>query len=363
MPEVSKYAWDTFLSHHPDAHLLQTSLWGEFKSHFGWEAIRVVNEKVSNHPVGAQILFKKFPLGVQTAYIPKGPVSKFDQVMDINDWEGLWREIDQVCKKRGVIFLKVEPDLLEQPRRGTKAEQATRPIAGFCPVKEDTNIGKSVDIPDGFIPGGKNIQPRRTLIVNLSGDEDRILGRMKQKTRYNVRLARKKGVIVRSSSDIKLFYSLIKDTADRDTFAVHSLQYYQLVYEIFHSRGMCELLLAEYQGEPLAAVMVFAHGRRAWYFYGASSSAHRERMPTYLVQWEAMRWARSVGCTEYDLWGVPDEDLETLEANFTTRSDGLWGVYRFKRGFGGRLYRAVESWDRVYNSFLYSMYKLVVLRL
>jgi lipid II:glycine glycyltransferase (peptidoglycan interpeptide bridge formation enzyme) len=81
-------------------------------------------------------------------------------------------------------------------------------------------------------------------------------------------------------------------------------------------------------------------------------------MPNYLLQWEAIRWAKSQGCTEYDLWGVPDEDMDTLEANFTLRSDGLWGVYRFKRGFGGELKRSVGSWDRVYNPLLYRAYTL-----
>jgi lipid II:glycine glycyltransferase (peptidoglycan interpeptide bridge formation enzyme) len=145
-------------------------------------------------------------------------------------------------------------------------------------------------------------------------------------------------------------------TGGRDEFGVHSREYYQQVYERFHPRGECELLIAEYEGQPLAGVIVFARGPRAWYFYGASSNEYRELMPTYLLQWEAMRWARQRGCTQYDLWGVPDEDEETLEANFTTRSDGLWGVYRFKRGFGGQLCRAPAAWDRVYQPLLYRLY-------
>ena len=103
--------------------------------------------------------------------------------------------------------------------------------------------------------------------------------------------------------------------------------------------------------------MVFAHGDRAWYFYGASSDEHRNLMPTYLVQWEAMRWARHQGCREYDLWGIPDADAQTLEAQFTERADGLWGVYRFKRGFGGELRRAPDPWERVYNPLLYRLYR------
>jgi lipid II:glycine glycyltransferase (peptidoglycan interpeptide bridge formation enzyme) len=203
----------------------------------------------------------------------------------------------------------------------------------------------------------QTIQPPRTLLIDLAGDEEQVLARMKQKTRYNIRLALKKGIVVRSSEDLDAFYSLMQVTGGRDSFGVHSLPYYRLAYELFHRRGNCELLMAEFKGEPLAGLMVFANGRRAWYFYGASANEHRERMPTYLLQWEAMRWARSLGCTLYDLWGVPDEDEETLEANFAKRSDGLWGVYRFKRGFGGQLRRAAGPWDRVYNPLLYTLYR------
>jgi lipid II:glycine glycyltransferase (peptidoglycan interpeptide bridge formation enzyme) len=98
-------------------------------------------------------------------------------------------------------------------------------------------------------------------------------------------------------------------------------------------------------------------GKRATYLYGASSNTHRDAMPTYLIQWEAMRWARAQGCTEYDLWGVPDASPQTLEAEFTERSEGLWGVYRFKRGFGGELRRSAGPWDRVYNRPLYNLYR------
>jgi lipid II:glycine glycyltransferase (peptidoglycan interpeptide bridge formation enzyme) len=195
-------------------------------------------------------------------------------------------------------------------------------------------------------------------MVNLSGDEEAVLGRMKQKTRYNIRLAQKKGVAVYPSNDLDTFYQLIQSTGQRDGFGVHSLDYYRRAYELFHAQGECELLIAELEGEPLGGLMVFAHGVRAWYFYGASADQHRDVMPTYLLQWEAMRWARGRGCASYDLWGVPDADEQDLEAQFTTRSDGLWGVYRFKRGFGGQLRRALGPWDRVYHPLGYGIYRL-----
>jgi lipid II:glycine glycyltransferase (peptidoglycan interpeptide bridge formation enzyme) len=236
------------------------------------------------------------------------------------------------------VFLKVEPDLW-----------------GTDNSKENPQAADPA--PDGFQNSPQSIQPRRTLVVDLQGSEEQVLSRMKQKTRYNIRLAQKKGVITHSSADIETFHRLMLLTSKRDTFGVHSLSYYQRAYDLFSPHSDCVMLIAEFEGEPLAALMAFRHGGRAWYFYGASANEHRERMPTYLLQWEAMRWARFQGCTSYDLWGVPDEEEPALEADFANRSDGLWGVYRFKRGFGGQLRRAVGPWDRIYNPLLYSFYR------
>ena len=100
-----------------------------------------------------------------------------------------------------------------------------------------------------------------------------------------------------------------------------------------------------YQGKPLSAMMLIAQGKRGTYLYGASSNEERNRMPNHLIQWTAMKICRDCGCTEYDLWGVPDEEESVLEAQFQDRHDGLWPVYRFKRGFGGRVLRTAGSWD------------------
>jgi lipid II:glycine glycyltransferase (peptidoglycan interpeptide bridge formation enzyme) len=206
------------------------------------------------------------------------------------------------------------------------------------------------------------VQPRRTLVVDLQGEAEVLLGRMKQKTRYNVRLAERKGVRVRAGgeADLPAFYRLMEETARRDGFAVHSGAYYEAAHELFVSRGRGCLLLAEHEGHLLAGLVAMAFGQTACYMYGASSGEGRELMPTYLLQWEAMLWAREQGCLTYDLWGVPDADEETLEAGFTSRSDGLWGVYRFKRGFGGRLVRTIGAWDLVYAPLRYRLYTLAL---
>jgi peptidoglycan pentaglycine glycine transferase (the first glycine) len=197
------------------------------------------------------------------------------------------------------------------------------------------------------------------LLVDLTPDEADLLAAMKSKTRYNIRLAERKGVTVRrgTSADVETFNRLMAATSTRNRFGVHSPAYYRAAFELFAPQERVALFLAGYRGEPLAGLIAFALGSTAWYFYGASSDAQRNLMAPYAVQWAAMRWAKGIGCTTYDLWGVPDEDEGILEEQFIGRSDGLWSVYRFKRGFGGRLVRSVGAWDRVYGPLRYRLYR------
>jgi len=235
------------------------------------------------------------------------------------------RTVCRLARNQGAFAIVIEPDLLD--------------------TLADHHLLERL----GLRPADFGVQPRRTIWVNLDVDEEvDILAAMKPKARYNIGLARRRGVTVRvgSVADAELFYGMMRATAERDAFAIHPLAYYRDFLELF-TRGENapgRLLIAEYQGEPLAALIVTALGERAIYLYGASTNSHRELMPTYLLQWEAMLWARRRGCKTYDLWGVPDEDEATLEANFEKRTDGLWGVYRFKRGFGGQLVRHVGAW-------------------
>ncbi len=334
MPQISLSEWNQFLSNYPDAHLLQMGEWGELKSAFGWKPIRVVAENL-----GAQVLFRRLPLGFTVAYMPK-PV--FSNELHVAGYKfqvaskQFWKEVDSVCKNNRAVFLKIEPDLWTD---GLDLQPSTFTLP-----------------PLSFKISNHNIQPPRTVVIDIRDNEETILSKMKQKCRYNIRLAQKKGVTVRVWDDVKAFHEMMTVTGGRDNFGVHSFEYYQRAYNLFHPKGICELLVAEYEGKPLASLMVFANSRRAWYVYGASNDEERNRMPTYLLQWEAIRWAKSRGCAEYDLWGVPDADEEKLEAEFESRHDGLWGVYRFKRGFGGEVKRAAQALDRVYNPLLYWAY-------
>ncbi len=315
--------WDEFLERYPNAHILQTSAWGAFKSRYGWQALNFANADA-----GAQVLLRKLPLGLTIAYIPKGPLG--------DNWRTLLPEIAEECRKRSTIAIYVEPDAWQE-----QAANAAEALPGYA----------LSDI---------SIQPRRTITISLEGTEEDWLARMKQKTRYNIRLAEKKEVQIGWSNDLDTFNQLMQTTGARDEFGVHPASYYRQVYDLFHPSGACELFMATYQGQALAAIMAFKRGKRAWYFYGASNDQERNRMPTYLLQWQAMRWAAQAGCNEYDLWGVPDADEEELETQFTQRSDGLWGVYRFKRGFGGEVKRTAGVYAKVLRPAIYRLYLTAV---
>ena len=321
MAVVNEETWIEFLRAHSNAHILQTAEWGRFKQEYGWYARFIISGQS-----GAMVLFRRLPLKRTIAYIPKGPVGP--------DWNAVVSEASQISKREGAILLYVEPDAWEN-----------------CPECDAL-------ADEGFTESGISIQPRQTIILSLAGSPEDWLERMKQKTRYNIRLAEKKEVQITHSRDLDAFTQLMEVTGERDAFGIHQASYYQKAYDLFSEKAACMMLMASYQGEPLAAIMVFRRGKRAWYFYGASNNHERNRMPTYLLQWEAMKWAAENGVESYDLWGIPDGSEQELEEQFASRDDGLWGVYRFKRGFGGEIKRSAGVYQKVLNQPLYAAFRI-----
>jgi peptidoglycan pentaglycine glycine transferase (the first glycine) len=328
--------WDAFVAQHPNGSTLQTTQWARLKNRFGWRARRVWLRREGRMVAGAQILIRSAALGLmRIAYIPHGPlVDWFDE----GQVSVLLNQIDFAAFEARAGMLKMEPLIW----------QDDLPPADW----------ESLCARHGCLPNADTIQPPRTLIVDLTKSDEEILSAMKQKTRYNIRLAKKKGVVTRlgTISDLPIFTQLISETGHRNQFGVHKPAYYMAAYELF-SPDKVALFIAEFDSQPLSAIMVFTNGTKAAYLYGASSDLERQRMPSYAVQWSAMKWAKESGCTEYDLWGVPDYSSDQLEAQFQNRSDGLWGVYRFKRGFGGALKRTVGTADRIYNNLVYRLYR------
>jgi len=334
-------AWNSFVAASPTGHLLQSWQWGQLKAAFGWQAVCVGVEDRGCLVAGAQVLFRSllpsFPY-LSIAYVPKGPIVDFG-TQEIS--EALFSAIHRLARQKGAILLKIEPELSHSPALVRQLQAC------------------------GFRPSQQTIQPRSTLHIDLRADANEILARMKSKTRYNVRLAGRKGVLVRegTADDLPIFYRLIELTGRRDGFAVHSQGYYETAYRLFVPSGLARLFLATYGDRVIAGLMVFAFGQRAWYMYGASSDRERNRMPNHLLQWEAIRWAREQGCLTYDLWGIPDEvgkNPEEYERTVTDRQGGLWGVYRFKQGFGGQVVRYVGAYDYVYRPALAWLYNKVV---
>jgi lipid II:glycine glycyltransferase (peptidoglycan interpeptide bridge formation enzyme) len=323
-------AWDDFVAAR-GGHILQSSAWGELKTRFGWRAHRVALTRDHTIIAGAQILFRQLPLGLQFAYIPRGPVVAPD---DHNTVAALFDALCAAAKSRRAFALKIEPNWCDSPI----THHASRITHHDFPI---SNLQSLIS---------NSIQPRTTIHLDLTRDLDALLAQMKQKWRYNIRLAERKGVVVREASadDLAAFYRLMQITSARDQFAIHAEAYYRAAFELFTARDLARLFVAEYAREPLAMIFVTAFGGEAIYLYGASSNAHRERMPNHALHWAAMQWAKARGCARYDLWGLgatTDADAQTAH-----------GLYQFKQGFGGAVVKYVGARDVVFSRGRYALY-------
>jgi lipid II:glycine glycyltransferase (peptidoglycan interpeptide bridge formation enzyme) len=286
------------------------------------------------------------------------------------DWtnEGLrnrvLNDLQAFTKKEGAIFLKTDPDVV---------------LGVGVPAQEDDVVDKGGQAVmaemkrRGWRYASDQIQFKNTVLIDLNPSQEELLARMKQKTRYNIRLAEKKGVALRigTPKDFGLLYKMYAGTSVRDGFVIRDEEYYKTVWTTFMANTQSpisnpqspitksqlpftEPLIAEVDNEPVAAIFVFYFARRAYYVYGMSRDVHREKMPSYLLQWEAMKRAKARGCTVYDLWGAPDVFDD---------SDSLWGVYRFKEGLGGKVVRTLGAWDFAPNPFWYKLYSEIIPRL
>lgn len=325
-PCPDRHAWDEALLL-AGGHLLQSWRWGAFKSLHGWDVERVRVET----PAGlgqAQLLFRRRgPIAL--GYLPRGPALGAD---DPALASRLFESVDECCRDRGAIALIVEPD---------------RPLPF---------VGRYRDA--GFVGGGEHVQPGRTVRVPLP-DDDALLGQMHQKTRYNIRLAQRRGVTaVRSSPDeaaMDTFYRLLGDTAGRNEFGIHGPDYYADFMHIFGNDAV--LLFALIEDRPVAGVIAARFGAEAIYMYGGSSTAHRAHGAGFFLQFEAMRWAREQGCRRYDLWGIPMQDPPSTGAAdgdrvAGTRGDDWRGLYEFKVRFGGEIVAYPPALERRYRPFL-----------
>lgn len=204
-----------------------------------------------------------------------------------------------------------------------------------------------------LLKANTDILPTDTVFIDLQKDSASLLKEMKPKTRYNVRLAQRRGIRVRSAGteDLPIWYGLYRETCSRNQIYRQGMDYFEAVLRTrgagTRSPARVELLIAELDRRPIAAMFLAMSNKRATYLYGASSSRNRECMATYALQWSAIRNARADGCTEYDMFGVsplPDP------------SHPLYGLYRFKTGFGGSLFHRMGCWDYPLQPDRYQIY-------
>jgi lipid II:glycine glycyltransferase (peptidoglycan interpeptide bridge formation enzyme) len=314
-------AWNAFVRGHAHGHLFQTYEWGELQDGLGGRPRRIA--AVDDRGLAGAIQLLVFSTGTRTfAYVPRGPVcDPDDEALAALLIEGAL----VAGHAAGAEFLRMEPQW------------------AFTEARADRLL------ESGWSPTAQSIMLPRTILVDLRPDPEVIWSRFRSNTRNRIRLAEKLGVEVRvggTDHDVASFGRLAGETAARHALRRDARQY-DLAWRHFGATGDLRLYLAAADGVDVAGVMVFVCGSNATYLWGASSGSPEARRlnPNQWLHWTAMRWARDRGCATYDMHGIPDFDEAVLEAEYSRQRGGTWNLYRFKRGFGGRVHRHLGTYD------------------
>jgi len=317
-----------FVSSQEHAQFLQSFEWGEFQKEVSGIIWRIgVVEEGGRLVASAKLVKKQLPMGRSYFYCGRGPIIAESDLSSEDLAKGgkfkvesilnfLFEEIEKIAKEEGIMFLRLEP------------------IFNFKLLTLNFQLSETIDV-----------QPSQTLILDLTKPEEEILQAMHQKTRYNIRLAEKRGVKIMEASAERFeeFWQLLVTTGDRDEFNPHGRSYYQAMLKMDNS--FVKLLFAEYQGQPLAGNLVVFFGDTATYIHGGSANERREMMAPYALQWHNIKLAKQLGYKYYDFHGI---------------DESKWpGVTRFKMGFGGQVVRYPGTFDLVYDAGWYNIYKMV----
>jgi lipid II:glycine glycyltransferase (peptidoglycan interpeptide bridge formation enzyme) len=312
---------------------LQSEFWGEFKTCFGWKAFAfraVWRRRDEEATAPLLVLWKPLITGISLAYIPWGPESPTEEELDDGERAAFFSAL-------AALGAALKPHLPSS----TAFIRFDPPWCGAYPY-----VGGG----GGLIRAAACVQPPDTVLINLLDSEEKILSQMKSKWRYNTRLAEKKVELRQADEgELPVFYRLFCETAQRDGISLHSFAYYQKLFELARERGVAlRLYLADYEREPVAAIITLFMRGVGTYLYGASSNNHRNMMAPYALQWRAIRDAKAAGCTVYDLFGIPPDD---------SPAHPMAGLYRFKTGFGGTIVHRPGSWDYPLKPFVYALFR------
>ena len=316
--------WNRFVEASPTGNIPQTFEWGELRDTLGGEVLRLGAVEDGDLRGTMLAIVGRAPLLRRPyLYVPRGPV--------VDDPAGpalaaLVARAEAEGRHRRAFMLKVEPSVPD----GDAAWLAALRHLGFRRNRFATH-------------------PRRSWVLDIRPSETELLAGMKEKWRYNIRLAERKDVVVRAAApeDVDTFYRLYQETAARDGFFIHPQRHYADILRLYGARDAAVLLLAEYEGTPIAGLIVVRCGPIATYMFGASSNLHRNRMPNHLLQWNAIRWAKARGCATYDFRAI----AEVLDP-----AEDLYSLYTYKQGFGGSSILALETHDKPLNRPVYWAY-------
>lgn len=312
-----KELWNASIVNH-DGSFLQSWEWGEFQKELGRKICRLSSRGNSVHN-----LWIKYPLPLGKCYV-YCPRPTQDTLSCLPD---LIPELKTIALQEKAVFLKIEPDLVEEESGKFSLDQS------------------------GFIKSFKQVQPQNTLILDLTKIEEELLKEMKSKTRYNIKLARHKDlkiIINESSADKEKnfdgFWELMRQTSQRNNFHLHPKDYYYAQSAL----PFIKLFLIEYQQKIIAGAAIVFFGRRATYLHGASSDDYKNLMAPYLLHWEIIKYSQKNGFKEYDFWGI--------SAKLDEKDWG--GITRFKKGFGGKEVHYIGAYDWVFSKPWYGIYRL-----
>ena len=324
--EDRRFEYEEFIKNNPKSHFMQSIKWAMVKSNWINEIV-TVKDKNGNIKGSMSLLIRKVPFLNRTImYSPRGPVC---DIHDIETFKSLIMKAKELAGKYKSYVLKLDPDVEKEDA------EFNRIVAqlGFKTKNDSENF--------------EGIQPRFVFRLDIKGKtEDEVSMIFNQKVRYNIRLAGKKGVEVKigSKKDIPEFHKIMLETGIRDEFVVRNASYFETMLDCLGDN--IRLYLAYFNGQIIAGTVAVVYGNKCWYLYGASSNDFRNVMPNYLLQWEMIKWAVQSGCDIYDFRGVSG-DLD--------ESNPLYGLYRFKKGFGGKFTEFIGELDYVFSPFTYKL--------
>ncbi len=328
MENINEKEYQEFLESHEKGHYAQSLEWAKVKSDWKNEIIIIRDEK-GKIKASLSLLIRKLPyVNYSIMYAPRGPVCNPD---DEKSFKELIKKADELAKEYKSFMLKMDPDILVSNN-------------------EFKNMAKKYGfkIEEKIKDVNTLLQPRFVFRLDIKGKtKDEVFASFHSKTRYNIRLATKKGVTIREGKreDLQQFQDILETTGTRDGFYIRNKEYFEKLYDSFDSKHL-KLVFADYQGKPIACVLNIFYGNKEWYLYGGSLNEHRNVMSTYLLQWEMIKQAieRNMDC--YDFRGVCATDA-------THYNEGL---YRFKKGFNADFVEFIDM-HKVYNKFIYFLFE------